>query len=89
MDNNPLYHVRLTSADLRLKCCVQNCESECDGIVEEPDYIQLGEVIEQMEIDNGWHNGMCEACYEQHERSEALYEKAHMEYKMMREECVR
>lgn len=57
---DPLYHIRVMSADILIKCHHTNCEREIVGLHKSDRYEQLGEVIAQIEIDNGWEDGLCE-----------------------------
>jgi hypothetical protein len=89
MIQDPLYHVKISSGDLRLTCKDPHCDHFCDTIIEEDDYIFLGEAIAQIEIDNGWEDGLCDACFTEKEKWELIYERAEMEIKSQREECAR
>jgi hypothetical protein len=64
MSYDPFYHVRVRSIDLTLWCCGPNCEREVQGIEIYQDGLELlGDVVAQIELDNGWENGMCPECF--------------------------
>lgn len=69
----PLYHVRLLEADILLKC--SNCCGEIVGVFKSDTYALLGEVIDQIEIDNGWNNGLCGECYPEFENEKFMESK--------------
>ena len=67
---DPLYHVRLLEADMLLKCSGINCCEEIVGVFKSDTYEQLGEVIAQIELDNGWENGLCGSCHAEFEQEQ-------------------
>ena len=62
MSYDPFYHVRVRTADLTLRCC--GCEREIQGVEINQDGLELlGDVVAQIELDNGWENGLCSECF--------------------------
>lgn len=64
MSYDPFYHIRVRTVDMTLRCCGNNCEREIQGVEINDDGLELlGDVVAQIELDNGWEDGLCGECF--------------------------